>query len=175
MVEAPASPEASGPSSGSPWPTRPTRLAGLIVVLALAAGCAGDGGAAPTRPVTPSLPATRVTATPVSATLPAELLGDWLQRTDSATIPGAYQQRVYRFRPDGIYEYWNEWCPSYNECSGGYEWGHVRISGNALALQPQTPSPEGERNFPFSIEPDAIGAPTLRLVTPGGADVFYRP
>ncbi len=133
---------------------------------------------APTPPPTPE-PATApppapepVVEPPPPPPLPQELVGVWTQ-SNYLYLPGSYTQRIYRFQPNGTYDYSNQYCASYQNCTGGQESGIVTASEGILTLQPQFSPIEGPRAFPYAVAYDPAGSLTLRLTTPDYVDVFY--
>jgi hypothetical protein len=167
------------------------RSARLAVVVALAlAGIAACGRMPATRgPATlsptarpPARPSLAVpSAAPVNvlpavslAPLPADLVGTWRTSHWLNSDGSQADWRIYRFTPEGLYEYTLAQCtPS---CVvQGYEWGYAQAANGLLSLTPQTASSEGPRAWPYAVGRDPnVGDVQLHLALPDGqTDIFY--
>lgn len=156
------------PSSGTLSPATAGPNASLGATAPPTAGPIASLGPLPTSASTPRPPPS------LAAPLPPWLVGTWTQSNYTGSATGGQTQRIYRFHPEGVYEYWHLLCPTFDQCDGPYEWGTVDLGQTVIGFVPQTPSAEGPRAFEYAVAQDVIGAWTLRLGLPGGlVDVFY--
>jgi hypothetical protein len=174
---------------------RPGSVALVIAILALA-GCAGagtaigtpnaHGTAAPSQPFVPPLPTAgasvaRPTATPSRATLephslPAELVGTWLQENRAGMTTGYFTRTLYVFAADGRYGLYVLLCLTGSTCSDADppEGGLAAVDGRVLSLSPQTASVEGPRSYTFAVVRDPnMGDLRLQFFMPDYVDEFF--
>jgi len=106
--------------------------------------------------------------------LPPELVGTWRTSTWLNADGSQADWRIYRFMPDGLYDYTVAECTP--DCVvQGYEWGYAQASDGVLSLMPQTTPSDGPRAWAYAVGRDPnVGDVQLHVALPNGqVDIFY--